>query len=141
MLDQGGPDTGDRTAIAATGEQIVARYASRWSIEQSIKDSKNLLGVGDAHNRLPAAVERTTPLVLANLTILILWYALVSGELLRTVRVPFYRSSPTDIRKKLWVFDAHRNRVLSRSPVHRSYEDQCQFAGVMVPSTFWGVTP
>ena len=22
-----------------------------------------------------------------------------------------------------------------------SYEDQCQFAGVMVPSTFWGVTP
>lgn len=45
--------------------------------------------------------------------------ALVSGELLRTVRVPFYRSSPTDIRKKLWVFDAHRNRVLSPSPVHR----------------------
>jgi hypothetical protein len=39
----------------------VARYASRWSIEQSIKASKNLLGAGDAHNRLPAAVERTTP--------------------------------------------------------------------------------
>jgi hypothetical protein len=60
--------------LTATGEQIVARYASRWSIEQSIKDSKNLLGAGDAHNRLPAAVERTTPLGLANLTILILWY-------------------------------------------------------------------
>jgi hypothetical protein len=65
---------GTATEMAATGEQIVARYASRWSIEQSIKDSKNLLGAGDAHNRLPAAVERTTPLGLANLTILILWY-------------------------------------------------------------------
>jgi hypothetical protein len=52
----------------------VARYASRWSIEQSIKDGKNLLGAGDAQNRLPAAVERTTPLGLANLTILVLWY-------------------------------------------------------------------
>ena len=62
------------TDLTATCEQIVARYASRWSIEQSIKDSKNLLGAGDAHNRLPAAVERTTPLGLANLTILILWY-------------------------------------------------------------------
>jgi len=62
------------TDLATTGEQTVARYASRWSIEQSIKDGKNLLGAGDAQNRLPAAVERTTPLGLANLTILILWY-------------------------------------------------------------------
>jgi len=62
------------TDMAATGEQIVARYASRWSIEQSIKDGKNLLGTGDAQSRLPAAVERTTPLGLANLTILVLWY-------------------------------------------------------------------
>lgn len=62
------------TDMTATGEQIVARYASRWSIEQSIKDGKNLLGAGDAQSRLPAAVERTTPLGLANLTILVLWY-------------------------------------------------------------------
>jgi hypothetical protein len=62
------------TDLTSTAEQIVARYASRWSIEQSIKDAKNLLGAGDAQNRLPAAVERTTPLGLANLTILILWY-------------------------------------------------------------------
>jgi DDE superfamily endonuclease len=62
------------TDLTSTAEQIVARYASRWSIEQSIKDGKQLLGAGDAHNRLPAAVERTTPLGLANLTILVLWY-------------------------------------------------------------------
>ncbi len=62
------------TDLTSTGEQIVARYASHWSIEQSIKDGKQLLGAGDAHNRLPAAVERTTPLGLANLTVLVLWY-------------------------------------------------------------------
>jgi len=62
------------TDLSSTGEQIVARYASRWSIEQSIKDGKQLLGAGDAQSRLPAAVERTTPLGLANLTILVLWY-------------------------------------------------------------------
>jgi hypothetical protein len=45
-----------------------------WSIEQSIKERKHLLGARDAHNRPPAAVERTTQLGLANLTILILWY-------------------------------------------------------------------
>ncbi len=75
-LDEGCPCTLAlaTTDLAATGEQIVARYASRWSIEQSIKDGKNLLGAGDAQNRLPAAVERTTPLGLANLTILVLWY-------------------------------------------------------------------
>jgi RNA polymerase sigma factor (sigma-70 family) len=39
------------TDMTATGEQIVARYASRWSIEQSIKDGKNLLGAGDAQSR------------------------------------------------------------------------------------------
>lgn len=53
----------------------MARYAARWPIEQTIKDSKDLLGAGDAQSRLPKAVERTTPFVLANLTILVLWYA------------------------------------------------------------------
>ncbi|MFC0863951.1 transposase [Sphaerimonospora cavernae] len=62
------------TDLAAAGEAIVARYASRWPIEQSIKDGKDLLGAGDPQSRLPKAVERTTPFVLANLTILVLWY-------------------------------------------------------------------
>lgn len=62
------------TDLTSTAEQIAARHASRWSIQQSIKDAENLLGAGDAQNRLPAAVERTTPLGLANLTILILRY-------------------------------------------------------------------
>ncbi|MFF0018439.1 hypothetical protein [Streptomyces sp. NPDC005374] len=78
------------TDLTTSGEHLVARYASRWSIEQSIKDGKNLLSAGDAQNRLPAAVERTTPLGLANLTLVVLWYdhaghpALTSTPAVRT---------------------------------------------------------
>jgi DDE superfamily endonuclease len=62
------------TDLKATAEHVVARYASRWPIEQTIKDGKDLLGAGDPQSRLPEAVERTTPFVLANITILVLWY-------------------------------------------------------------------
>jgi len=60
-------------------EAIVARYADRWSIEQTIKDGKDLLGVGDAQNRLPKAVARTAPLMFLTLTILVCWYARVGN--------------------------------------------------------------
>lgn len=53
----------------------MARYADRWSIEQTIKDGKDLLGVGDAQNRLKTAVQRTVPFMLLTLTILVCWYA------------------------------------------------------------------
>jgi DDE superfamily endonuclease len=83
------------TDLTAPGGQIVARYASRWSVEQSIKDGKDLLGAGDAQNRLPAAVERTTPLGLASLTILVLWYDLAGRPAAdlnsRRQAAPWYR--------------------------------------------------
>lgn len=62
------------TDVDATGEEIIVRYGARWSIEQSIKDGKNLLGAGDAQSRTKQAVERTVPFVLACQTILTLWY-------------------------------------------------------------------
>jgi hypothetical protein len=62
------------TDTEATAEQVITRYADRWSIEQAIKDGKDLLGAGDAQNRLPAAVERTVPFTMLTLTILTCWY-------------------------------------------------------------------
>ena len=61
------------TDVAATGESIIARYGSRWSVEQAIKDGKNLLGAGDAQSRTKRAVERTVLFVLACQSILVLW--------------------------------------------------------------------
>jgi len=63
------------TDLVTSAEDLVARYCARWSIEQTIKDGKDLLGVGDAQNRLKTAVQRTVPFMLLTLTILVCWYA------------------------------------------------------------------
>lgn len=60
----------------ATAQQIIARYAARWSIEVTFFDVKNILGVGQARNRVRKAVERTVPFGLFCYSILTIWYAL-----------------------------------------------------------------
>jgi DDE superfamily endonuclease len=64
------------TDLTTPAEQIIARYAARWSIEVTFFDGKNILGVGQARNRVAKAVERTVPFGLFCHSILILWYAL-----------------------------------------------------------------
>lgn len=63
------------TDTDAPVETIISRYADRWSVEQTIKDAKVLLGAGHAANRLRRAVERTVPFAMLGLTILVLWHA------------------------------------------------------------------
>jgi DDE superfamily endonuclease len=58
---------------------IVERYAVRWSIEPSNATGKQHMGVGQARNRLPKAVERTVPFGMLVQSLVILWYA-VSGH-------------------------------------------------------------
>jgi hypothetical protein len=83
------------TDTTAGAEEIVRRYGARWSIEQSIKDGKNLLGAGEARSRTRQAVERTVPFQLACQTVLVLWYARVGnapGDVrARRVAAPWYR--------------------------------------------------
>ena len=62
----------------ASAEQIVERYSVRWSIEPSNATSKQQVGVGQASNRLPRAVERTVPFGMLVQSLVIVWYA-VSG--------------------------------------------------------------
>ena len=64
------------TDLTAPAEDIIARYAARWSIEVMFFDVKNILGAGQARNRVPTAVERTVPFGLFCHSILITWYAL-----------------------------------------------------------------
>lgn len=63
------------TDLKATPAQVIERYAARWSIEVAIEDAKQTTGVGQARNRLPAAVERTVPFGLIWTTLAICWYA------------------------------------------------------------------
>jgi DDE superfamily endonuclease len=60
----------------ASTAQIVARYAVRWSIEPSNANGKQQMGVGQARNRLPKAVERTVPFGMLVQSLVIVWYAL-----------------------------------------------------------------
>jgi len=64
--------TTDRDATMA---QVIERYASRWSIEVAIEDSKQLFGAGQARNRAARAVEATVPFEVACQAIAVTWYA------------------------------------------------------------------
>jgi DDE superfamily endonuclease len=59
---------------AATAAAIIERYSWRWPIEPSNATGKQILGVGQACNRLEAAVERTVPFGFLVQSLLILWY-------------------------------------------------------------------
>lgn len=63
----------DRDADPKT---IIERYAQRWSIEPANHAAKNVLGVGQARNRLTKAVERTVPFGFLIQTLVIVWYAM-----------------------------------------------------------------
>ena len=60
--------------IAAPGA-LVTRYAARWAIEQAFADARNVLGAGEARNRVKLAVERTVPFALLVHTLIVIWYA------------------------------------------------------------------
>lgn len=64
------------TDVAAPPAELVARYGDRWSIEVCFQDAKHVVGVGEARNRVPRAVERTVPFGFLCQTITVAWYAL-----------------------------------------------------------------
>jgi len=63
------------TDLAASPAALVTRYAARWGIEQAFADARNVLGAGEARNRVRRAVERTVPFALLAHTLIIIWYA------------------------------------------------------------------
>ena len=60
--------------MTATAAEIIARYASRWSIEVCFHDGKNITGVGETQNRVEKAVQRSVPFTFMAQTIIVLWY-------------------------------------------------------------------
>ena len=54
----------------------MVRYASRWSIEVMFSQIRNLLGAGQARNRVQAAVGRTFSFQLIVYSIVVVWHVL-----------------------------------------------------------------
>ncbi len=75
---------------------IAERYSWRWPIEPSNATGKQILGVGDACNRVEKAVERTVPFGFLVQSLLITWYARCAydpADIDRRRRLcPWYRS-------------------------------------------------
>jgi hypothetical protein len=63
------------TDLDTPAAQIVIGYSRRWAIEQAFLESRHVLGVGEAHNRTAAAVQRTVPFQLIVYSLIIVWYA------------------------------------------------------------------
>ena len=82
--------------LAATPAAIIERYSWRWPIEPSNATGKQILGVGQACNRLEAAVERTVPFGFLVQSLLIVWYARSGYDAadvrLRRLLCPWYRT-------------------------------------------------
>ena len=92
-----GYDLGLVTTDPATSPgALVARYASRCAIEQAFADARNVLGAGEARNRVRLAVERTVPFALLVHTLIVLWYARYGHDPAdiddRRAAQPWYRS-------------------------------------------------
>jgi len=81
---------------AATGEQVVERYAVRWSIEPANAVGKQQMGVGQARNRVKNAVERTVPFGMLIQSLVVIWYALhghhPDDALARRLAQPWYQT-------------------------------------------------
>lgn len=63
------------TDLHAPAEMIAERYARRWSIEPANAIGKQIMGVGQARNRVPRAVRRTVPFAFLVQSLVIVWYA------------------------------------------------------------------
>ena len=63
------------TSPSASVEFAVSGYCRRWSIEVAFRDSKQHLGLHDAHVRCEASVERAHPAAWFVASLTVVWYA------------------------------------------------------------------
>jgi hypothetical protein len=82
------------TDLHSSAEQIIARYAARWSIEVAFADAKQITGVGEARNRTRHAVDRTVPIGLITQSLIIVWHTRHGTDTVTTRRAeaPWYRT-------------------------------------------------
>ena len=79
------------TLLDWTASDILAAYASRWSIEVTFENGKQLLGFEDPANRLPKAVQRTAPMALVLISLTTLWFHQTGHRHVRFPHRPWYR--------------------------------------------------
>lgn len=79
------------TLLDWSAEQILATYASRWSIEVAFENGKQMLGFEDPANRLPMAVQRTAPMAMLLVSLVTLWFHQQGHRHVKFPLRPWYR--------------------------------------------------
>jgi len=99
------------TRLDWNARKILSTYASRWSIEVTFENSKQLLGLGDPANRKEKAVHRTAPMALVLFSMIVAWFHQVGHRYVRFPDRPWYRQKRepsfadmlTTLRRKSWL--------------------------------------
>lgn len=93
------PLTGGRTVQALyststqdTVEQVLTRYAMRWSIEEANQASKGQLGFEEPQGWTRKAVERSAPTAMLLYSMIMLWFAKEGHRHYRKLYRPWYQS-------------------------------------------------
>jgi len=76
------------TCHTASAEEVIAWYASRWSIEVTFHDSKQHLGFEQPQGWSRKAVERTAPLAMLLYSLIVLWFAREGHRLYKPLDCP-----------------------------------------------------
>lgn len=98
------------TDVNLSAKQILSIFSFRWAIEVTHYDCKQHLGLEDAANRVPKAVERTAPMSMFLYSLTIVWFATEGHADLQFPERPWYtrKSEPsfpdmlTTLRRKSW---------------------------------------
>jgi hypothetical protein len=78
------------TLLEWAAMDILAAYASRWSIEVTFENGKQLLGFDHPANRLPKAVQRTAPMAMVLVSLTTLWFHQQGHRHVRFPKRPWY---------------------------------------------------
>jgi len=78
------------TCLNWSAREVLSAYASRWALEVTFEGSKQVLGLEDAANRLPRAVQRTAPMALVLYSLVVLWFDVAGHEQVRFPERPWY---------------------------------------------------
>ena len=122
------------TDLTTPAAEPVERYAGRWSIETTFEEVREHLGVGQAQNRVRAAVERTVPFGLYVYSLTVVWYALhghhPADVAEHRARAPWYTTKTTPSFQDM-VVKLRRTVIAARNmPEHAGQPTDHEIAAV-----------
>jgi hypothetical protein len=79
------------TRVEDNADQVIVRYAGRWSIEETNRGDKGDLGFEEPQGWSRLAVLRTAPIAMLLYSLIVLWFARVGHKLYCPLVRPWYR--------------------------------------------------